>query len=153
MNRLIRTGIGILIAAAAILIAGLLMPLSIEQEAGGKVDCGTALSFDAEFKSAGGESCEDAATDRRTLVYLLAGAIGGVGLILLGFGSPQTGDRRRRHCQFRQLRSAESSRPFGCTRCATIYARTQSKVCRIGRPVRRDVGCAETTAVPALCCR
>lgn len=84
LNNWIRVGIVILVAAAAILAAGLLMPLTIEHDALGTVDCGTGLSIDDEIEADERSLCEEAALNRRTLVYLISGAIGGLGLIILG---------------------------------------------------------------------
>ena len=90
LNKWIRVGIVILFAAAAILVAGLLMPLTTEHDALGTVDCGTGLSIDDENGRADERSlCEEAALNRRTLVYLISGLVGGSGLIVLAFGWPQ----------------------------------------------------------------
>ncbi len=88
LNNWIRVGVVILVAAAAILVAGLLMPLATEHDALGTVDCGTALSIDYEVEDGERVSCEGAALNRRTLVYLTSGLIGGFGLIVLAFGLP-----------------------------------------------------------------
>ena len=98
MNKWIRAGVSMLVVAGVVLVTGLLVPLSIEDEELGTIDCGSALSVDASFEAAGGESgCEEAANDRRTLVYLVAGAIGGIGLICIGLGQPQTPSKRNPH--------------------------------------------------------
>ncbi len=68
LNNWIRVGIVILVAAAAILVAGLLMPLTTEQDALGTVDCGTGLSIDDEIDAGERSLCEEAALNRRTLV-------------------------------------------------------------------------------------
>lgn len=92
MNKWIRAGASLLVVAAVILATGLLFPLSIEDDELGTVDCGSALWAVGEESG-----CEEAATDRRALIYLVSGAIGGFGLILLGFGQPQTPSRRNPH--------------------------------------------------------
>ncbi len=90
MSKSIRVGIVILVAAAAILVAGLLMPLAIEHDALGTVECGTGLSINDEFERADERSlCEAAALDRRTLVYLISGVVGGFGFIVIALGWPQ----------------------------------------------------------------
>ncbi len=86
------------VAAAAVLAVGLLVPLSIEHDAIGSVDCGSALAVDDTIASVdAASSCEDAAVDRRTVLYLVSGAIGGIGLIVLAFSSQEPYSRRNRH--------------------------------------------------------
>lgn len=97
LNNWIRVGIVILVAAAAILAAGLLMPLTIEHDALGTVDCGTGFSIDDEIEADERSLCEEAALNRRTLVYLISGAIGGLGLIVLGYSWPGTGGGFGKH--------------------------------------------------------
>ncbi len=96
MSNWTRVGIALLAVASLMLVTGLLLPLTAEHDALGTIDCGTAWSVDVEV-DAGESVCEQAVADRRTLVYLVSGFVGGIGLICLGFGSPPSADRRRRH--------------------------------------------------------
>ncbi|MDJ0497244.1 MAG: hypothetical protein QNJ89_05390 [Acidimicrobiia bacterium] len=96
MSNWTRVGIVLIVLGALILVTGLLLPLTAEHDTLGSIECGTAWSVDVEAV-AEESACEQAVTDRRTLVYLGSGFVAGIGLICLGLGSPPSADRRRRH--------------------------------------------------------